>query len=498
MSLKKNVKELNMKQVLQNPSVNPLLSLDEKQFFTYLAAKIADRLQADMKHVYLIKGDHQSEMIVGADDQMAKALAPVIQYAQKMRRYYVSHSLASDPLYAQVSLKAQTALAVPVIVDGDVFAVIHLASHQPNFNYSESEVTIVNEIINEHIVSLQNLKLYLAARKLNEELLAKIDHNAGIQNLNQGDAIDRQVNEIKFLGRDENLLIAINQAKKIAQDDFPLLIEGEGGVGKRSLAQKIHFWGNRKNEVVSIVECGTAQSRLIKRELLGDHDLVGALTRSQGGTVILNDLHLTPKDIQALLLDILITGYYFDENSSEKRKANVRFIGLSKKSLVNDLKEGRFRDDLYYRLTLGHIRLPKLSERGDDIAILADYYLNNGRGEKLHLTQNSIEMLKSHSWPGNINELMNTMERTRAMASGQYINEVEIANFEQQRSKVQESSKREVFVPRTLFEVEKEFIFKTLDYLEGNKTKTAKTLGITVKTLYNKLHSYGAFQEKQA
>jgi Nif-specific regulatory protein len=155
------------------------------------------------------------------------------------------------------------------------------------------------------------------------------------------------------------------------------------------------------------------------------------------------------------------------------------------------IEEGKFREDLYYRLNIVNIQVTNLKDRIDDIKILAEHFLNSGRNstDTKILTGYAVKKLSEYNWPGNIQELKNIMERTFVLSDDRFIDEQHLPELTM--SEQEEEQAVIEFKEMTLYELEKEHIIRTLDHLKGNKTRAAKSLGITVKTLYNKLHSYG-------
>ena len=175
---------------------------------------------------------------------------------------------------------------------------------------------------------------------------------------------------------------------------------------------------------------------------------------------------------------------------------NIRFIATAKKRLKREAQEKRFREDLYYRLSTVTITLPGLIERKEDIKLLADYYLNLEKSQRKSISTKVLAELTNHAWSANVTELRNIMERSYMLTDGKVVESIDLlqsSDFDREIvvEKVASTEYQEV----TLFDLEKAHILKTLEHLNGNKTRAAKSLGITVKTLYNKLHSYGIFDE---
>jgi DNA-binding NtrC family response regulator len=210
-----------------------------------------------------------------------------------------------------------------------------------------------------------------------------------------------------------------------------------------------------------------------------------------GGTIILESVIDLTDRIQTKLLRAMVSGEIFRVGSKVPVKINVRYISTSRESLEDAVNEGRFREDLFYRLNIVNVKMPSLDERNDDIKVLSEHFLNHGKDQDSTkmLTSKALEKLASYNWPGNIRELKNLMERTYILVEDRYIDSEHLPELT--KEEVIEDAIVEEFIEMTLHDLEKKHILKTLDHLNGNKTRAAKSLGITVKTLYNKLHSYG-------
>jgi DNA-binding NtrC family response regulator len=222
----------------------------------------------------------------------------------------------------------------------------------------------------------------------------------------------------------------------------------------------------------------------------------GLMVQANGGTLVIDDIGCTSAHIQTKLLRALVAGEMITVDTEEKIPLNVRLIATSKNSLKEKVEAGSFKEELFYRLNTVSLKIPALRERLDDIKVMAEHFLNSGKSEKKVLTAGAIEKLSAYFWPGNAHELKNVMERTFILTDGQYIEASHLPEFAQE-VKVEKVEVKPTYLEVTLFDLEKKHIIDTLDHLSGNKTRAAKALGITVKTLYNKLHSYGLIEARE-
>ena len=222
----------------------------------------------------------------------------------------------------------------------------------------------------------------------------------------------------------------------------------------------------------------------------------GLLIQANGGTLIIDDISNLGETLQKKLLRFIVTGELITTDSNEKKQLNVRLVVTSKQSLKERVQEGLLLEDLYYRLSTVYFNIPPLKERRDDIRGLAEFFLNHNKKEKKIVTSEALEKLSAYHWPGNAHELKNVMERIYILTDGQYVEASHLPQFEHEE-KIEIEQEVVIFNESTLFDLEKRHILDTLSHLDGNKTRAAKALGITVKTLYNKLHNYGLIEAKE-
>jgi Nif-specific regulatory protein len=330
------------------------------------------------------------------------------------------------------------------------------------------------------------------AKNLNRDLLSLIEaKEKELSNRVEIQVIKGFEDQSQMIGHSKNFLEVVQTAKKIAGQDFPVLLEGQHGVGKKILAKKIHGWSGRKGGCV-VASCSALNEAQLDRELFSSK---GLMVQANGGTLVIDDISNTTLHIQTKLLRALVAGEMITVDTEEKIALNVRIIATSKFDLKKLVEEGTFKEELFYRLNTIALRIPSLRERHEDIKVMAELFLNQGKSESKILTSGALEKLTAYFWPGNAHELKNIMERTYILTDGQYIEASHLPEFAQE-VKVEKVEAPVKYVEFTLFDLEKKHIIDTLDHLQGNKTRAAKTLGITVKTLYNKLHSYGLIEAR--
>jgi transcriptional regulator with PAS, ATPase and Fis domain len=303
-----------------------------------------------------------------------------------------------------------------------------------------------------------------------------------------------------FVTRDPQVLDLLQMIAKIAPTEVPVLIQGESGTGKELIARKIHEESRRANEPIVSINCGAIQETLLSSELFGHEKgaFTGAVTQKKGlaeiadgGTLFLDEIGEMGFDIQAKLLRFLQNGEIYRVGGKAPIKVNVRIVSATNKQLENQVKQGKFREDLFYRINTVTLTVPPLRKRPDDVPLLVQRFLEEDTGTEATIRQVSakaMEMLKRYGWPGNVRELQNTVERFKILVESETLSEDDLP--QSIRNPVANSDWQTEPTTFLLDQVEKRHILRVLAHFKGNKTKAAQAMGITVKTLYNKLAQY--------
>jgi len=287
---------------------------------------------------------------------------------------------------------------------------------------------------------------------------------------------------------------------KVAPTDTPVLIQGESGTGKELVAAEIHAGSRRAREPFIILNCAALPETLLESEMFGYERgaFTGAVQKrpgqfrlADGGTLFLDEIGEMPPGIQAKLLRAIELGEFTPLGSSKSAKVNVRIIAATNRSLEELVREGRFREDLFYRLNVFPIRIPPLRDRKDDIAAIADHLLRawNERAERgSPLSAEVAAKLRGYSWPGNVRELKNVLERAVILAGEGPIapEHIMIITLEQGRGSLPERV-RSLIGEMSLPEIERMLVELALRESGGNKSRAAELLGITRRTLYGRL-----------
>jgi two-component system NtrC family response regulator len=293
-----------------------------------------------------------------------------------------------------------------------------------------------------------------------------------------------------------------NLIAKVAPTNSTVLVLGETGSGKELVARALHEQSHRSDMPFVAVNCGALPETLIESELFGhrkgsftgaEEHRVGLFEVAHGGTLFLDEIGELPKAMQAKLLRVMESGEIRRVGDNEAKTVDVRVVCATHRNLEEMVHDGDFREDLMFRINAFEIHLPPLRERIDDVPALARHLLTRFRpvhgGSDSAFTEEALELLKSHAWPGNVRELANVVEHATILCDQLPIHAGHLpANFRQRRLR----DPLKTLGPITLAELEVHAIHQSLERNENNKTRAAEELGISLKTLYNKLNQESA------
>jgi two-component system response regulator AtoC len=292
-----------------------------------------------------------------------------------------------------------------------------------------------------------------------------------------------------------------DQLNRVAPTSATVLLVGESGTGKELAAQTVHELSRRKKRPFLPLNCGAVSPNLIESELFGhekgsftgaDRQHKGFFERAHGGTLFLDEITEMPHELQVKLLRVLESGTFMRVGTNTAISIDVRVIAATNQNPAKAVADGKLREDLYHRLNVFPIELPLLRERGTDIEILARQFLdefNQEGGTKKTLAPAAIAALYSHSWPGNVRELKNYMQRAYILADA--VIDSDLTAQQPLQISSDTPSVIRLCVGTTLQEAERRLIESTLAEC-GNRRKAAEVLGISIKTLYNRLAEYRA------
>jgi two-component system response regulator AtoC len=290
---------------------------------------------------------------------------------------------------------------------------------------------------------------------------------------------------------DPNMHELLATLERVAPSDLPVLIQGESGTGKELIARAVHRLSARNVYAFVAINCGAVPENLLESELFGHEkgSFSGALSRKPGlfevadkGVLFLDEVGEIPQAMQVKLLRALESKEFFRVGGTRPVRTDVRLVSATNKNVKTEMQEGRFREDLYYRLNGVTIKLPPLRDRKADIPLLARHFLDRFAAKK-KLTARAIESLQNYGWPGNVRELQMVMQRAAILTASDTLDAADLPlDVRDQNWKA-----AAVKTGLSLADMEKEYIETVLRQHEGHRGKTARALGIDPKTLYNKL-----------
>ena len=402
------------------------------------------------------------------------------------------------------TLGGRAALVAPVRIAGHTFGLLGWVWSGQRDRFKDHEVALVEGIADQIGTALERDHLSAEVMRLKS-------------------ALHERYGEDRIIGQAPAIRRAIELALSVADTQTSVLIQGESGTGKELIANLIHFNSGREDKPYIKLNCGAIPETLLESELFGHEKgsftdararRLGRFEEAQGGTLFLDEVGEMSLGAQVRLLRVLQDGEFTRVGGNEVLKADTRVIAASNVNLGRAVEEGKFRRDLFYRLSVFPIHLPSLRERREDIHVLVihflEYYKNRTGRFVPGISKAAIQALISYDWPGNVRELENAIERAVIIASGRQIeledlpSAISEAGLQRegmlraeraQASSEGRSSKLEIPVPSSMDDIERQAIEATLDYTSGDKTRAARLLNIGRKTIYRKLDQYNGKRE---
>lgn len=401
-------------------------------------------------------------------------------------------------LMFNTTLGGKAALVAPVRVAGQPFGLLGFVWSKET-SFDEHDTALVEGIADQIGTALERDQLSAEVMRLKSEL------------------VQRQQSEM--IGQAPPLRRAIELALSVADTNTTVLIQGESGTGKELLANLIHLNSGRENKPYIKINCGAIPENLLESELFGHEkgaftdartQRIGRFEEADGGTLFLDEIGEMSMQAQVRLLRVLQDGEFTRVGGRKVVKTDVRVVAASNVDLQKAADEGLFRKDLYFRLSAFPITLPSLRERIEDIHLLVYHFLDQYKEKTgrfvAGISREAMQALVTYEWPGNVRELENAIERAVIIASGRTIEPEDLPEAVSKRGseaaayarleRVSASAEGRPIslaleLPTSMDEIEKEVILATLDYASGDKTRTAKLLNISRRTLYRKFDEYG-------
>lgn len=371
-----------------------------------------------------------------------------------------------------IGFQTRSIACVPMKIEGKVIGVVEIIDREDGRPIQEEDLRVLTTFAGLASTAINNARRFNAVKKENTSLKEELG------------------NRYEIIGESEAIQKAISDSYKVANSRASTLIVGESGTGKELLARLIHRSGPRKDRPLIVINCGALPETLLEAELFGYEkgSFTGAVSKKIGmfemadeGTVFLDEVGEMSPTMQVKLLRVLQEGIFYRIGGSTPISVDVRVISATNKDILKEVSEGRFREDLYYRLNVVQINVPSLRERKGDIPVLAGYFLNIFKRERgvldLTISPPAMDKILQYDWPGNVRELENAIERGVVMGNGKEIlpEDLPICTSPLVYGKDIRVGMR---LKDAIDQFKKEFIIMTLDSTSGNKSKAARVLDV--------------------
>ncbi len=419
---------------------------------------------------------------MSGEDASPQISGSIVREAMSSGKPVLTHDAGGDPRFSSsdsvILQNILSAACVPLRLRERTVGAIYVDSRSAKKVFTEKTVQFLSAFANQAAIALENAKNHEAILDENTLLRREVAQTSAFE---------------RIVGSSLKMEPVYNLMRKVMPMSCPVLIEGESGTGKELVARAIHYGGPRRQRPFVAQQCSAIPEPLLESELFGYRKgaFTGAQTDRKGlfesaadGTFFLDEIGDISPNIQAKLLRVLEEGEVRRLGCMTPRKVDVRIISATNKNLKEEVESQRFREDLYYRLKVVSITLPPLRERIEDLPILADHFLkiySKECGKPVRAIDGAaMEKLKKHLWPGNVRELENTIQRAVVVCSGDTILPEDTLI----------ESDAAADAVGTIRDVVKKLILKTLREHNGNRTRAAKALGISVRTLQYKLKGW--------
>lgn len=388
-----------------------------------------------------------------------------------------------DDVKSVVLHKIQSIAVVPLILKGTMIGVIYIDSREQKAGFTRQSLGFLQAFANQAAIALENARL-----------LAQLqDENALLK-----EEFHRIYAFKEIIGKSKAMEQVFRMMGKVLNTGTTVILTGETGTGKEVVARAIHYNGNRSKKAFVPINCGAIPENLIESELFGHKkgaftgaisDKTGLIESADGGTLFLDEVGELPLTMQVKLLRFLQERQFTPVGDVRPRTADVRIIAATHRDLQELIKAGEFREDLYYRLNVININIPPLRDRRKDIPLLVHHFIKK-LNRKLEtqvksVTPGAVEQLTKYSWPGNVRELENTLERAIVLDNDGRISEDDLViNFNNNEA-------TDIEAGVSLEHVSRQLLKKTLQSVDGNRTKAAQIMGVSLRWVHYKSKAWG-------
>jgi len=462
------------------------------QLFTSLLKGLVDLTKAEKGFVIVLQdGERHLAASHNVDNErldITKVSDSIVnQVVEHLQPVIVSDAM-SDARFGRaksvVDLKLSSVMCVPLIYRKDLLGVIYLGNDSVTDLFGERDLAMLK------IYAAQASLIVYHALQLNQLRLDNKNLRSQLQSSSQGEMI----------GTCAPMKTMFRVLRRVAPTDLSVLVLGETGTGKELVAREVHKLSGRRNEPFIAINCGAIPENLLESELFGHRkgsftgavtDKVGKVEAATGGTLFLDEIGEMPMNLQVKLLRVLQERVIERVGDLKPRSVDIRVVAATNKDLTELIRSGEFREDLFYRLNEITVQLPPLRDRGEDIDVLAQYFLNQFReqyGTKTRgYTNQALKALKNHFWPGNVRELENRVKKAVIMSDRALLNPDDLGLDKDTKRAIQPLADAQ-----EQFKVD--YIRKVLDLNNWNKAQTARDLGIDARTVFRYIEK---FQEQE-
>jgi transcriptional regulator with GAF, ATPase, and Fis domain len=478
----------------------------------------AFRLVAGATHVTIILREDDDETARAASyvpiltrmrTQQGPATQPIPVTRSIFRKVVVERAavIAADApremAHSESLLGAQirSVLAVPLWKGDEILGVLQMDNRQSAGAFSAGDLDVCAVLAHGASLAVANARLVQRLRAAEERLKKE---NAFLKTREESRRVGKGSQEI--IGTSPAMRALLDQLAKVVDTRVTVLVEGETGVGKELIAAAVHYRSRRRAQLFVTQNCAAMPEALLESELFGHRrgsftgaheDKKGLFEIADGGTLFLDEITETPLTLQSKLLRVLQEGEIRAVGATQERRVDVRIVAATNRNLDQEVAQGRFREDLYYRLKVFPIRVPPLRERREDVALLAEHFLiryGTELGKSVAgYSQQAMELLQAYDWPGNVRELQNEVQRlVIQIEGGDFITpDLLSPRIRQIEGLIARVKPTKGTLKEVMDQLERFILIEALRQHDNNKTAAAKTLGITREGLHKKLRAFG-------
>jgi len=404
---------------------------------------------------------------------------------------------------SMMGAQIRSTLGVPLWRGEEILGIIQIDNRVSAGMFTSGDLEIMAVLAHNASLAVANARLVKRLRAAEDRLKKE---NAFLKGREESRRTGSRTGQPEIIGQSAPVKAMIAQLDKVVDTKVSVLIEGETGVGKELIAASVHYRSRRRDKLFVGQNCAAMPENLLESELFGHRkgsftgaheDKKGLFEIADGGTLFLDEVTEMPLSLQSKLLRVLQEGEIRPVGATQERKINVRIVAATNRNLEKEVAEGRFREDLYYRLKVFPLRVPPLRERRDDVPLLAEHFLTRYSAEMgkpaAGFSQQTMELLQGYAWPGNVRELQNEVQRlVIQIEPGAFVTpDLLSPRVRQVEGMIERVKPAKGTLKEMMDQVERWLLIEALREHDNNKTAAARGLGITREGLHKKLRGFG-------